>query len=491
LTTLGIGRRSMGSIDPDLLHMLEKVIQSIEETIDNELLTKRDDDKEQRSAQSTGFISFLQSLDDTLISIRDSFRTNLGENSTAVQFLKDVDQVLVNVSNSNGTTMIVKGLDAIAVEFASAINGTVKRSRRSTPVHGQVGSSRQNAILSFMRVVDESLVEVRKFLEQADDQVSSEEVSSPVIDLMKAVDQGLLKVRQSIANETDTEATEGAIGSLTSVISEGLGMVDHVLAQTVIYSVNNNPQYETAVEATTDAAVQTAADDNPVVSVFKLADQEIRDVKDYFFVDDTGSVDLPGEEDNKNSGFVTVLKLADQEIHDVMTYLATTNDTTQTAQDTTDEHPTTTTDETPVIQVLRLADQEIIDMLKYLSTTETPRSTSTESVPYEDLYVGPEGYDESPFLRFMRRIDREMSEAQSYLYNITDGASNIIGTALTGTDQQQQQQQQHQEESPAAVPTQNDIITRLAPIILGSDDNSNQKITNYQPYKLPLIDDSQ
>ena len=39
--------------------------------------------------------------------------------------------------------------------------------------------------------------------------------------LMKAVDKGLVDLRQSFVNDTDTENTEPAIGSLSNIINHG------------------------------------------------------------------------------------------------------------------------------------------------------------------------------------------------------------------------------------------------------------------------------
>ena len=36
--------------------------------------------------------------------------------------------------------------------------------------------------------------------------------------------------------------------------------------------------------------------------------------------------------------------------------------------------------------------------------------------------------EESAFLQFMKRVERELNQAQTYLYNVTD---NIIGTSLS------------------------------------------------------------
>ena len=136
------------------------------------------------------------------------------------------------------------------------------RSKRS------IGQARQSVIMNLMKVVDESLLEVREFLDEAEDVENEVKEENTVVLLMKAVDKGLVKLRQSFVNDTDSNSTENAISSLSNVINHGMNMVDHVLNQTTVYSVGN-------VE-------------NPVTSVLKLADQEVEDVKNYYFHNDTG-----------------------------------------------------------------------------------------------------------------------------------------------------------------------------------------------------------
>ena len=82
-------------------------------------------------------------------------------------------------------------------------------------------------------------------------------------------------MRQSFVNNTDSNNTENAIGSLSNVINHGMEMVDHVLNQTTIYSVGE--------------------DVDPVTTVLKLADQEVEEVKNYYFHNDTGNLFSLGE----------------------------------------------------------------------------------------------------------------------------------------------------------------------------------------------------
>ena len=76
-------------------------------------------------------------------------------------------------------------------------------------------------------------------------------------------------MRQSFVNNTDSNNTENAIGSLSNVINHGMEMVDHVLNQTTVYSVGESV--------------------DPVTTVLKLADQEVEEVKNYYFHNDTGN----------------------------------------------------------------------------------------------------------------------------------------------------------------------------------------------------------
>ena len=106
---------------------------------------------------------------------------------------------------------------------------------------------------------------------------------------MKAVDKGLVKLRQSFVNQTDTNSTEPAINSLSNIINHGMEMVDHVLNQTTIYSVGEKPE------------------------------NFVEEVKQDFFHNDTGQVNLP-QDPQKDSSIVTILKLADQEVLDIVKY---------------------------------------------------------------------------------------------------------------------------------------------------------------------------
>ena len=116
------------------------------------------------------------------------------------------------------------------------------RSKRS------VEEERQNAVINLMKVVDSSLTDVRQFLNKAEQledsntnlQQDSNDPNNPIVSVMKLVDQGLVKLRETFVNETDTEDTVTAIGSLLNVINQGSDMVSEALNQTTVYEWKDN-----------------------------------------------------------------------------------------------------------------------------------------------------------------------------------------------------------------------------------------------------------
>ena len=58
------------------------------------------------------------------------------------------------------------------------------------------------------------------------------------------------------------------MGSLSNVINHGMEMVDHMLNQTTVYSIGENV--------------------NPVEKVIEMAGQEVEDIKNFYFHNDTG-----------------------------------------------------------------------------------------------------------------------------------------------------------------------------------------------------------
>ena len=99
-----------------------------------------------------------------------------------------------------------------------------------------------------MKVVDSSLTDVRQFLNKAEQledsntnlQQDSNDPNNPIVSVMKLVDQGLVKLRETFVNETDTEDTVTAIGSLLNVINQGSDMVSEALNQTTVYEWKDN-----------------------------------------------------------------------------------------------------------------------------------------------------------------------------------------------------------------------------------------------------------
>ena len=107
LTGLGLGRSL--SDDPQVLKILEKIIDTAEENMPTFL--NDDEDKEKRSAQnSNNFTDFLKSVDQSLVNIRDAIRVGTQENSTLIQLMKDFDNALIH-------STVVVNTDNIPVRF--------------------------------------------------------------------------------------------------------------------------------------------------------------------------------------------------------------------------------------------------------------------------------------------------------------------------------------------------------------------------------------
>ena len=74
----------------------------------------------------------------------------------------------------------------------------------------------------------------------------------------------------------------------------------------------------------------------------------------------------------------------------------------------------------------------------------------------------------------MKRVERELNQAQSYLYNVTD---NIIGTNLSNKEP---------EKKPSLPPNNSPAVntnTRFAPITLEVNDNNNSPAPAPSPAK--------
>ena len=83
-------------------------------------------------------------------------------------------------------------------------------------------------------------------------------------------------------------------------------------------------------------------------------------------------------------------------------------------------------------------------------------------VNFNKIYLQEIIEEESAFLQFMKRVERELNQAQNYLYNVTD---NIIGTSLS----------KEPSEKPASLSTSPPVVntnTRFAPIPLDVNSNS-------------------
>ena len=121
-----------------------------------------------RNSDNSRLIGLLQSIDNGLINLRDSWRLQTQENSTLIQFMKDFDSTLSQISNS--TTIKI---DRIPVRFQFSEGENRTRRGLSEP-----GEARQNIVTNLMKVVDNSLIEVRQFLteaEQAENQHNEED----------------------------------------------------------------------------------------------------------------------------------------------------------------------------------------------------------------------------------------------------------------------------------------------------------------------------
>ena len=72
----------------------------------------------------------------------------------------------------------------------------------------------------------------------------------------------------------------------------------------------------------------------------------------------------------------------------------------------------------------------------------------------------------------MKRVERELTQAQTYLYNVTD---NIIGTSLS-----------KQPEKPTTIPNNAPVVntnTRFSPIPLETNDDDNRNKNQPLPAK--------
>lgn len=387
---------------------------------------------EGRNSVSTNstLVNFLQGLDQGLINLRDSWRLNTQENSTLVNVLKSVDTSLINLSNT--TINLSDFRIPVRLEFNEEQLEVLNRTQRSI-----AGDARQGVVNNLMKVVDDSLFEIRDFLNNADlDDNDDLEDDSTVVLLMKAVDKGLVKLRQSFVNETDSNSTETALSSLSTIINHGIDMVDHVLNQTTIYSVGQ--------EAT---------------SVLKVADEEIKDIKDYYFHNDTGNIDLPQDVINQDdkSPVVTILKLADQEVLEIVKYFTSGNNETQTSSTSTpqpviEEQEPQQSEDNAVIKVMKLADEQLKTMVNIWQGGTTTSSTTTAKTT---TFVSnkQEEEEDSAFLQFMKRVDREVTQAQKYLYNVTD---NIIsGSTKSAPEQVQVSELQNNNTRFAPIPIAN------------------------------------
>ena len=201
-------------------------------------------------------------------------------------------------------------------------------------------------------------------------------------------------------------------------------MADLVLNQTTIYSVGSTEQESTTAKPVDD-------DSNSFTEMLKLADQELKDVQDYFIESDTGQVTVPGDEVQGQEGSLTTLfKLADQEILDIVRYFRS-NDTS--AVDVTTSTSTTkkpkVEEYNAVIKVMKIADDQIKDFVEFFQGDKTNRRNDDQTTTETNVVTA----EDSGFLKFMKRVDKDFHEAQDFLYNVTDNFIPLEYTLATPT----------------------------------------------------------
>ena len=330
------------------------------------------------------------------------------------------------------------GLDDFAIVIGSNTTGS-GRSRFKRSVENE---DRQNAVNNLMNVVDKSLLDVRQFLNQAE-KIPENNTSikdNAILGVMRLVDQGLIKLKGTFVNKTDTNDTETAIGTLSNVINKGLLMVEDVLDKTTVYS-----------DAKDKADTNLNKSENDNTGEGGGLTEFFNDVKNFYFEENDGKVTLPQDEVKQDNSFVTILKLADQEMFDILAYFGknqTSKLSVDQASSTTTTEPPKEDSDGPVIKAMKVADQQLKEILNNWSailptaSTTTTRSSSTTTLTKVDPEQLQLLYEqESEFLKFMRKIDKELNKAKDYLY-----------TAF-GTDDDKNDE-----------PEQEDILTKYVPI---------------------------
>ena len=333
---------------------------------------------------------------------------------------------------------LFSGLDDFAIVIGSNTTGS-GRSRFKRSVENE---DRQNAVNNLMNVVDKSLLDVRQFLNQAE-KIPENNTSikdNTILGVMRLVDQGLIKLKGTFVNKTDTNDTETAIGTLSNVINKGLLMVEDVLDKTTVYS-----DAKDKVDANLNKSENDNTGEGGGLTEF------FNDVKNFYFEENDGKVTLPQDEVKQDNSFVTILKLADQEMFDILAYFGknqTSKLSVDQASSTTTTEPPKEDSDGPVIKAMKVADQQLKEILNNWSailptaSTTTTRSSSTTTLTKVDPEQLQLLYEqESEFLKFMRKIDKELNKAKDYLY-----------TAF-GTDDDKNDE-----------PEQEDILTKYVPI---------------------------
>ena len=96
-----------------------------------------------------------------------------------------------------------------------------------------------------------------------------------------------------------------------------------------------------------------------------------------------GNIDYPPEESNGDGSIVTIMKLADQEILDIVKYFSLNNNSSGTSSSTFTT-PTETSEpeeenESAVIKVIKIADEQLKDIVEYWQSTTAPSTRQVSS----------------------------------------------------------------------------------------------------------------
>ena len=96
-----------------------------------------------------------------------------------------------------------------------------------------------------------------------------------------------------------------------------------------------------------------------------------------------GNIDYPPEESNGDGSIVTIMKLADQEILDIVKYFTLNNNSSDPSSSTlttpTEISEPEEESESAVIKVIKLADEQLKDIVEYWQSTTAPSTRQVSS----------------------------------------------------------------------------------------------------------------